>query len=56
MLASRNIPCKRCGAKGDTIQTVAGWYCQKCVEEILAEPRTLGKHPAIKKQTKRTGE
>ena len=41
---SRTIPCKRCGAKGETLQTVAGWFCQKCIDELLDEPRTLGKH------------
>ena len=53
MIASRRIPCKRCGVKGETVQTVAGWFCQKCIDELLAEPRTLGKRKSIEKQTKR---
>lgn len=34
LLYSRTIPCKKCGAKGETIKTVAGWYCEKCLREI----------------------
>ena len=33
---SKTIPCKRCGAKGDTIKIWVGWYCQDCLDKIQA--------------------
>ena len=35
MLASRTIPCKKCGERGETYKTVAGWFCKKCMEEMV---------------------
>lgn len=34
-LYSETIPCKRCGQKGESILTVVGWLCGKCIVELV---------------------